>query len=182
MDYYSFFIFSFIPAYAEDAAVKLYPKNPIENEAFGFLVDSFDQYLAVSTLKKMVYIFKYKNGDWNQIDEISPPDDSYNVSKFGTSLSIYETIIAIGGGIYTNGNYRQCIFLYKIQNDSCQLGNVIILSDPNISGNYKVSIELNQNQLIIGLASEDDYIGWTSGFAYIYKCENGHPSYPLKSS
>lgn len=120
-----------------------------------------------------VYVFTRSGDDWitetPRVDTLQIQGLS-SVSRFGTSVDIYENTIVVGARFdFTSGTRSGAAYIFeKVGNDwSSPSRRVLIPNNPDYNDFYGCSVAIHSDLIVVGASDEDD-LGNSSGAAYVY--------------
>jgi len=152
---------------------------------FGFAVSMFGDYAVIGAIgARRAYLFKKENTYWIEKQKLTPSDGSYGKDYFGASVSIWQDYVVIGvpGDDSSSGS----AYIFNSDGISWIERSKLIATDRIKNDIFGVSVSIAENDLIVGVAGDDDN-GENSGSAYIYTnfvvgVENDESEIPLSFS
>jgi len=149
----------------------LYPDDPVADDQFGYSVSDKNGIIAVGA-NSGVYIYKKVDGNYTQIQKITPPDPS-NTAYFGEVVALDGDYLVIGSGKYNNNNKPMAgiVYIYK-KGVGGFYGYITSLTPPDLNeyDHFGSSVDISNNMIIVGAYNalrEPDRGG--RGKAYLYK-------------
>ena len=96
------------------------------------------------------YIFKDDSGIWNE-ELILQPIDISTLKKFGFSVDIFESYIAIGApSEFANGVDAGAVYIFSLSMSGWQEEAKIVSSNISANDKFGTSVSLNATTLIVG--------------------------------
>lgn len=147
------------------------------DDHFGFSVSMYDDKLAVGAkwndgggIKRgTVYTYQWNGTMWNRDPDILRPSELQNHDYFGTSVSMYDNVLAIGA--YeddTEGTGRGAVYTYKWNNTAWNMDNNVIIPDQlNDNDNFGKHVSLYGNKLAVGSYMHSD-VGFSRGAVFTF--------------
>lgn len=166
----------------EWAPEKLIAADAAEGDQFGYSVDINDEHELVvgaqyartkGLYSGAVYIFKFTNGVWMQVQKLIPSDLNSDDS-FGHSVSITKDYIAVGAS-HQQKNYPHfykagSVYIYKKNRNGWWKQDAKIESPhPQNYGYFGSSLSMYGTRVIIGAAHQNSSLG----NAYLFSTSNG---------
>lgn len=182
----------------------LYPSDPIDSHFFGCSVDIYGDYVVVgaygdidnagvSTNAGAVYVFEKDAGgigQWGQIQKIVASDGTAG-DYFGSSLSVYKNVIAVGAPTQSHDTYFQegAVYLYQIGSTGLwREFQKILPQSSNLTHSralFGTSVDIDEDYLAIGYpgdvagrGSVDIYLS-KKNFSFFQKIEPSATGTPL---
>ena len=133
---------------------------------FGFAVSMFGDYAVIGAIgARRAYLFKKENTYWIEKQKLIASDGSYGKDYFGASVSIWQdyAVIGVPGDDSSSGS----AYIFNYDGISWIERSKLIATDRIKNDIFGVSVSIAENDLIVGVAGDDDN-GENSGSAYIY--------------
>ena len=143
---------------------KISPDDLSSDDEFGYAVALSGDLAFVSARQRdidgnttnagVVYVFSYDGGDWNEINQINP-DQNTSGQFFGSDLVIYEDILGISSTMQEEGY----LYLYRVEDNGSTISLIsrLSLEDANSTDASHLSIAITRGLSVVGIPGESSF-------------------------
>ena len=149
-----------------------------QGDGFGAAISIAGDWIAVSAPARAghgaVEIFRRTGGAWNHIQTIMPGNPAQSGLRFGASLSLSGTTLAVGcPGDASAGPEAGAVVVYRLGNDSTwELESTVRAADAAAEDLFGAAVSADGDRLVVGAYRADGAVA-DAGSVYVFRRSNG---------